>query len=327
MVRAATRQTTSTAGGTRQGVSRWYATASRTASAVTSRDHHAEAVEVRVDHAGGARERDVAVVARVRRVDGAGEAVVGAPGEQVALDLRAPGVGGDHHQRGVGAVVGPVRRPISAAGVSNGASSGKPGTSAGACEATRGVPSGSSTSPTAFTTTSAATTTSPSRADAVPIPPVVPCSPPRHFATVAPRPAPDPSGGERRRVGLERQRRARRDPRRRRAVRRPRPRGRRSPPRARSAPDHHAWGSPRPCSASALHDAVGGREPERRSAGEHDRVDVLDGGERIEHRGLPRRRRAAADLAPSRRSRAGTPRRSRRWRRRSSARRARRGRR
>ena len=36
MVRAATRQTTSTAGGTRQGVSRWYATASRTASAVTS---------------------------------------------------------------------------------------------------------------------------------------------------------------------------------------------------------------------------------------------------------------------------------------------------
>ena len=82
---------------------RWYATASRTASAVTSVTIDAEPVEMGVDHAGRAREREVAVVAGVRRVDRPRQPVVRAPGEEVALDLGAPGVGDDHRERGVAA--------------------------------------------------------------------------------------------------------------------------------------------------------------------------------------------------------------------------------
>ncbi len=57
-----------------------------------------------------------------------------------------------------------------------------------------------------------------------------------------------------------------------------------------------ASGEAAPEFGERAHDPVGGREPECRSAGEHDGIDVLDAGEGIEHRGLPRRRRAAADL-------------------------------
>ena len=76
---------------------RWYATASRTASAVTSvtitrsRSRWASTVPV------ARRDGEVAVVTGVRRVDGARQARgCRTAGEQVALGLGAPGVGGDH---------------------------------------------------------------------------------------------------------------------------------------------------------------------------------------------------------------------------------------
>ena len=65
-------------------------------------DHHAQAIEVSLDRAGRDHEREIAVVTGVRRVDRTRHAVVRAAGQQVALDLRAPGVGGDEQQRGVG---------------------------------------------------------------------------------------------------------------------------------------------------------------------------------------------------------------------------------
>src|SRR5207248_7127684 len=55
-------------------------------------DQHAESVKLGVDGAGRARKREVAVVTRVRRMDGSRQPVVRALREQVTLRLRAPGV-------------------------------------------------------------------------------------------------------------------------------------------------------------------------------------------------------------------------------------------
>ena len=60
------------------------------------------------------------------------------------------------------------------------------------------------------------------------------------------------------------------------------------------------------------HHAVGGREPERRATGEHDRVDVLDELRRLEQRGLARRGRATAHLTRTGRRLRAAGRRSRR---------------
>ena len=111
----------------------------------------AKAVEVRVDLAGRGRERDVAVVAGVRRMDRPDEPMVRALREQPALELRAPRVGGDDRQRGVGLLFERVA-PRESRRVPS-----------GALEPAIMRPSSSNTSPTAFTTTSAPTTTSPSR--------------------------------------------------------------------------------------------------------------------------------------------------------------------
>ena len=188
-------------------------------------------------------------------------------GQQMALDLRAPGVGGDDAPAWCWSAPD--------ASSSKGAGSGKPGASGGAPEPTSRPPSLPTMSPTAFTTAIAPTTTSPSRADALPRPPVraVLGAPPLGHRGAAARTDPTRredgvgilGGGER---GAAR----RRAP----AARRRTRRGRRSPPPARSAPARPASGSRGPA-RRGLHHAVGGGQPERRTAGEHDRVDVLDG--------------------------------------------------
>src|SRR5439155_7218019 len=73
---------------------------------------------------------------------------------------------------------------------SNGVATGNPGTSGGASDPASTRPSGPITSPAALQATSAPTVASPSRTDAVPSPPATANSGPRHFPTVAPRPAP-----------------------------------------------------------------------------------------------------------------------------------------
>ena len=177
------------------------------------------------------------------------QAVVGAAGEQVALDLGAPGVGGDDRQRGVGAP-GAVaallpdgrleRRLLGEGGRVGGRLRGDDRRAVGRDDVADRVHHDQ-------------------RAD--------------DDVTVARRRAADPAGGavltpaplgdagaaagadpsgHQRRVGRSSAAAERgaalvgaRD------ARRPPPRGRRSPPRGRSAPAHRAWGSPRPCSASA----------------------------------------------------------------------------
>ena len=246
-------------------------------------DHDAQPVEMGVDGAGRAHERDVAVVASVRRVDGAGEPVVGAAGEEVALDLRAARVGGDDRDRGVGAGLEGVtleRRLL-----------GEAGSVGGARDATIGVPSASDTSPTALTTTSAPTTTSPSRAEALPIPPVLPCSPPRHLATLAPLPAPtrpvasSDAGGSN--AAAERGA----------SLVGPRAlvtRDHQVEDRGGGHDGHRAATRREPATLlrERAHHAVGAGQAERGAAGEHHRVDVLDRGQWIEDRGLAGGRRA-----------------------------------
>ena len=194
-----------------------------------------------------------------------------------------------------------VRPPAS----SNGAGSGKPGHVGRRLRAGEQACRRRDTSPTALTTTSAATTTSPSRADAVPSPPVravLGAAPLRRRC--APRPAPTrpvasggasgssaaasaarPSSGAGTLVARDHEvedRRRRHDRHRATAV-----------------------GKPAALLGERPHHAVGGGEPERRPAGEHDRVDVLDRGERVEHRGLARRRRARRGSRPTRRCSGG----------------------
>ena len=267
-----------------QGAARWYATAARIASAVdVARRSCADGRRARRPCRWPAR-------TRCRRRDGSATGGSHAPcrgarfGDELALQLRAARVGRDDDQRGVGA-------PSS----SNGAGRRSP-----ACRRARSTrratpPSAPITSPTAFTTASAPITTSPSRAARRSEAAGVPCSPPRHLPTVAPRPAPTRPSVKTARD--PRRRRARRGPRRAPGARHRTRRGRRSPRSARSG-----TGPPTRREAAALlgervHHAVGGREPERRAAAEHDRVDVLDDGDRLEQRGLPGRGRAPADLA------------------------------
>ncbi len=73
---------------------------------------------------------------------------------------------------------------------SKGVGAGKAGAPSGAVEPARTTPSGPMTSPAGLQATSAPTVASPSRTAAVPNPPATACSRPRHFPTVAPRPAP-----------------------------------------------------------------------------------------------------------------------------------------
>ena len=288
-------------------------------------DHHAEAVEVGVDHAGRAartrgRRRDACATGgwhgrgRGWRCGRAG----GTRPSCTARWWRRPRAWCWCRAR---------RRSLGTpAALSNGASSGKPGASAGACDATIGVPSASSTSPTAFTTTSAPTTTSPSRADAVPIPPVRAVLAAAPLGDARAPPGADPSGRERRRRGSKAAASAARPS---------------SAPGAFVARDHEVedrgGGHDRHRTATRREPpALLGERAHTPSAVASPNAEppvstiastCSTRGERIEHRGLARRRRAAADLDRARPCRAGTPRRSRRWPRRSSARRAHRGRR
>ena len=233
-------------------------------------DDHPQAVEVGVDRAGRQREREVAVVTGVRRVDRARQAVVGARASRWHSTFVAPGVGGDDDQRGVGPG---VRRVLLERARGRGSPARRPA---------RREP----TSDVAVGARRRRRPRSPPRAHRprrrrhaptrCPRPPVAPCS------RAAPLADPSRRGRHRR----ARSRRRRRGSCAAASAARPSSGPGRSPPdatrskiaaAARSAPARPASGSPRPCSASALHHAVGGREPERRTAGEHDRVDVLDG--------------------------------------------------
>src|SRR5688500_11760603 len=73
---------------------------------------------------------------------------------------------------------------------SNGVGAGNDGPPAGAVEPARTVPSGPITSPAGLQATRAPTVASPTVTAAVPSPPATAYSRPRHFPTVAPRPAP-----------------------------------------------------------------------------------------------------------------------------------------
>src|SRR5205823_2870948 len=73
---------------------------------------------------------------------------------------------------------------------SNGVGTGKPATSAGALDPARTAPSVAITSPAGLQATRAPTVASPSRTETVPSPAGRAYSRPRHFPTVAPRPAP-----------------------------------------------------------------------------------------------------------------------------------------
>ena len=276
--------------------------------------HDPQAVEVRVDRAGGDREREVAVVAGVRRVDRPGQAVVRALGEQVALDFVHRALVATTHQRRVLAVL--ERR----------AAPGSRARSGGAVDPASTAPSSPTTSPTAFTTASAPTTTSPSRrARRCRARPAPRARRPATCRRVAPRPAPTrPVASVGRRLAPRRSAAA---PSRARALAVATRRGRRSPPRARSAPGRRASGSRGPARRARCITPSAAASPNAEPPLKHDRVDVLDGARRLEQResrGSPARRRGPR---PSRPCPAGAPPRSRRCRRRSSARRARRGRR
>ena len=136
---------------------------------------HPEPVGVGGDVAGGQHGGEVAVVAGVGRADRLGQAVVGRLGQQVTLGLGQPA------RRW-------PRRPASCARTGSG-----PGTAApsdGAVDPARMRPSAPITSPAGLQATRAPTVASPSRTAAVPRPPGTAYSRPRHFPTVAPRPAP-----------------------------------------------------------------------------------------------------------------------------------------
>ena len=212
-------------------------------------------------------------------------------------------------------------------GVSNGASSGKPGASAGALRGRRSACRRPRRRRRPRSPRPARRPRRHRRArDALPTPPVLPCSPPRHLPTLAPRPAPTrpvANGASAASAAAS-------------AARPSSGPGRSSPATTRSkiaAAGTIGTGPPRGGEPAALlgeraHHAVGGGEPERGSAGEHDRVDVLDGGERDRAPrsrvwpGAPPRISTDAD-----RAREGARPRSRRWPRPSSARRGHRGRR
>ena len=234
--------------------------------------------------AGRQRDREVAVEARVRRAQRPGDAVVRALRDEMAAELVARGVGDDDDERGVRALL--LERPRA---------SGNAAASAGAVEPATTRPSAPSTSPTALTTASATTCASSTRRVRDTEPAGHRDSRPRHFPTVAPRPAPTrpvANGSSRAAaataavplVGAGR-----------RAARLDQVEDR--TPSARSAPGRPRSGSPARVAASYAHHAVGGREPERGAAGEHDRVDLRDDARRLEQRDLTRGRRAAAHLA------------------------------
>ena len=283
-------------------------------------DHHAQAIEVGVDRAGRAGEREVAVVTGVRRVDRTRQAVVARCGPADGTRPSSTGRWWRRPPAWCWSRAPTARRSGRERG------SGKPGTSGGALGADEQRCRRSATmSPTAFTTTSAPTTTSPS-----------PCRRAAEAARGAVLGAPplrDPSrrgrhrpvrwrtagvgilsGGERGAalVGP-------------RAARRPRPTRSKIAAAGTIGTGPPSVGKPAALLGQRLHHAVGGGETERRTAGQHDRVDVLDAwraGRAPRSPGSPGRRRGSR---PSRRSRAGAPRRSRRCRRRSSARPARPG--
>ena len=223
-------------------------------------------------------------MAGVRGMDRAGQAVVRAAGQQVAFDLGAAGVGHDDHQRRVGAFL--ERRRIREARI----------VGAGRVDPTSRSPSSPTMSPTALTTAMAATTTSPSRA-------VADAETRRWrrgrrratWRRAAPRPAPTRPVAKRGAAGSCA------------AASAARPSsgpGRSPPDAARSkiaAAGTIGTGPPRGREAAALfgeslHHAVGGGEPEGRTPRQHDGVDLLDRGQRVEHRGLARRRCPAPDL-------------------------------
>ena len=253
--------------------------ATTSATATRSRSRCASTAPV------ASRDDDVAVEAGVRRVQrrGAGRR---------ARSGRAGGTPAFEHARRWRR-----RRAWCARPRSKGSGSGKPAAVGGRGRARRAPePSASITSPIAFTTASAPTVASPTRADAMPRPPGT--------RVLRAAPLPDGRAAARRRPARSATRlaaasaaRPRPRPPPRRGARRPTRRGRRSRRSGRSGPGRPRVGKPRPCSSRHAHDAVGRREPERRPAGEHDRVDVLDELRRVEQRGLARRRRAAAHLA------------------------------
>ena len=212
-----------------------------------------------VAHANG----EVAVVTGVRRVDRAGQAVVGAAGEQVALGLRAPGIGDDHRERGVAATGRVTASPPSSGGVSMAlrvASRTAPprGTRGHPARRRRGhdrravggddVADRVHDDQRAHHDVTVPRRRAPDPAGGAVLAP----APLRHARAAA---GADPPGDEGWRVGPrwagQGGCRARHGPRRGRGARRPRPGGRRWPPRGRSAPAPHGSGSPRPCSASA----------------------------------------------------------------------------
>ena len=255
-------------------VARWYATASRIASAVTSATSTAQAVEVAPRPRRSRGEREIAVEAGVRRADGAGQTVVRARGRR---DGTRPCPARRRSRRPRASCSSPVLEAAR--------SPGTPGRRRGAAEPATTVPSSPITSPTALTTASAPTSTSPSRADARAEAPGA--------AVLAAPPLPDASRPARRRPARSRSAprrvrarpRARRGPRRRRAA---------SPPRATRSKiaaagtigtGPPAVGNPRPCSASAAsrRRRSRGRTPSPRRAPPRRPARPWP---RVEHRGL-----------------------------------------
>ncbi len=231
-------------------------------------------------------EGEIAVVTGVRRVDRTRHAVMRAAGQQVALDLRAPGVGGDDHQRRVGP--GARRILLEGRGVGEARRVGRrarPDEQAPVVAhdvADRVHHRDRTDHHVAVTRRRAAEAAGGA---------VLGTPPLRHPSPAAGADAPGREDGG----GILR--RGERGA----ALLGPRAQaaGRDEVEDRRGRHDGHRPAQRREAAAllgERLHHAVGGGEPERRPAGEHDRVDVLDGGERVEHRGLARRGRAAADL-------------------------------